>query len=127
MRPSGNRIGCWLPAAIGALVLLIFGVVFFRATPGVHVTVINHGPQPLRTLTVYVSGWARSFGDLGPGQSARRKIEPAGESAVEVEYTGKDGKRVREKVDCHVEPASRGEVVIEMADGHVAAVRDGIR
>jgi hypothetical protein len=112
-----------LPAAIAGVAAVIIWFAVHSSEPAVYVTVVNHGPATLRAVTVQVTGRAHVLGDLAPGQSKRRKVLPTDATAVAVEYTDDAGRRVRLDVGGAFKPGDRGEVVIELRDGKVAASR----
>ena len=114
-----------LPLAIVAAVMLVFAAMLFWPVSGVRFTVINHGPQPLRTVTLVVAGSVHVLGDMEPGQLAWRKTR-VGEGGVAIEYSTRDGKRINLPVEAYLSN-SDGQLVIELRDGRVEAVQDNTR
>ncbi len=118
-RPSGLRFAWLLPLVILALVAVVWRTVLRQTNPGVHVTVINHGPQALHTVALQVTGRAHVLGDIPPGQSRTRKVLPTGQSHIEVEFTDEQGKRVRLDAGGDLDDSSRGTVEIGLRDGRI--------
>jgi hypothetical protein len=114
-----------LPLLIGAAVALVFVVMLFWPAAGVRFTVVNQGPQPLRTVTLILPDSVHVLGDMEPGQSAWRKTR-VGEGGVAIEYSEKDGKRTQLPVQGYLSN-SDGEFIIELRDGKVTTVQDHTR
>src|SRR4051794_27226461 len=82
-----------LPLTIAAFFVVILVVVLLWPSPGVRFTIVNHGPQRLRVVTLIVPGSVRVFGDMEPGQLAWRKAH-VGEGGIAIEYSEENGHRV---------------------------------
>jgi hypothetical protein len=118
---AGRPHAVWLlPAAIASMLVLVYVLVFSWPDAAVYVTVVNHGPETLRTVTVQVTGRAHVLGDLAADQSVRRKALPTDPTGVAIEYTDAAGRRVRLDADGQFKPGDRGEVIIELKDGKIA-------
>jgi len=74
------------------LVLILLGssACFLYVRQGVKVRVRNVGSETLYSMLVHVTGNSYSIGDLTAATTASVRVEPTGESHVEVEF--KDGK-----------------------------------
>ncbi len=123
VRPRGRPV--WLlPAGIAAASAVVIWFAVRGSAPAVYVTVVNHGPEALHAVTVQVTGRAHVLGDLAAGQSKRWKVLPTDVTKVAVEYTDAAGRRVRlDAGGGQFGPDDRGEVVVELRGGKVAAVR----
>src|SRR5262245_42192516 len=119
--PCVGRSIWLLPAVIAGISALLYLAVFNGGEPDVHVTVINHGSETLRAVAVEVTGRVHTLGDMPPGRSERRKSLPTGPTGVAIEYGTDAGKRVRLDADGSFQPGDRGEVIIELRDGRIAA------
>jgi hypothetical protein len=126
-RSRGPTLAWLLPAAVLAVTAVAVGVTLTRTRPGVHVTVVNHGPQLLPTVVLAVTGRVHSLGDLGPGEATTRKVLPTGESDLQIEYTDDQGRRRRLKVDCYIESGYRGAMRVEFRDGRIVHVVNEVR
>jgi hypothetical protein len=105
------------------VVALVAGVIGYAAlAPGVHVTVRNTGREPMRQVTLHVTGRSYSLGDVPPGATCTKKVFPTSESHVELELTDEQGRRRRLVAGCYFESGYRGRIDIEVKDGAVVAV-----
>src|SRR5262245_6479527 len=111
-----------------AAVIIVAGAMGYALlSPGVDVSVRNTGKEPLREVTIHVTGRSYTLGDLAPGSLRTRNVSPRGESSVEVEFANEHGKRIRLSAGGYLEPGYGGRIVIEIRDGNVIAVKDEVR
>jgi hypothetical protein len=106
-----------LPAAL---------IVFYATTRGVRVTVENRGPTALRAVIVHVTGNSYPLGDLKPMSSRSVKVNPRGDSHVEIEYTDESGRPVRLNAGGYFESGYHGTVWVGIRDGRIDAVQQNV-
>ena len=90
-----------IPAAL--LIAVLIGVLAFQLRSGIRVTVKNTGTKPLNSVVLHVTGASYNLGDIAPGATAKARVNPTGESSLEIEFTGSDGKGKRLDADCYFE------------------------
>jgi hypothetical protein len=110
-----------LPAA-----LIVFYATVYIPTRGVRVTVENHGAATLRAVVVHVTGNSYPLGDLKPMSSRSVKVNPRGESHVEIEYTDESGRPVRLNAGGYFESGYHGTVWVGIRDGRIDAVQQNV-
>ena len=78
----------YLLVALLIVFMAIAGVAFVTwfETHGVHVTVINSGPEPLTEVVVHVTGNEHQIGKLSVGEARTVRVRPTGESHVEISF-----------------------------------------
>ena len=90
-------------------------------------TVHNVGSSQLIDLQVHVTGKSYDLGDIASGALKKCKVNPTGESHVEISYRLPDGTPKRHSVDCYFESGYRGEVNTEINDRELIKTSDQIR
>lgn len=90
---------------------------FLWYSPGVTVTVRNEGISPLVDFQVHVTGKTYDLGNIASGSTQKCKVNPTGESHIELSYQLPDGTTQRHAVDCYFESGYRGAVEAEIQDG----------
>ena len=91
--------------------------------PGVLFTLVNAGTEPLPRVTVHVTGRSYSLGAIGPGGSRSVKLNPTGESHIELGLP--DARRLR--IDCYFENGYRGTIRAEVTPQGAVSVRNEVR
>ncbi|MEN6336562.1 MAG: hypothetical protein ABFE01_20090 [Phycisphaerales bacterium] len=115
---TGKRIG-WL--ILGLVVLgPAIAIGCWRWTAGVHVEITNRAGGALTQIDVAYSGGAIHISELKPGVSYGRRINPDGESHLELAWTDSAGEKHARKLDLYFEHNYRGRVDITVqADNRV--------
>lgn len=85
-----------------------------RGIRGVDVTVRNGGPSPLKNVVVQVTGNDHSIGDLAVGESRTVRVEPKGESHVELTFVDQRGQEQRLIVGGYFERGYQGTIEVEL-------------
>jgi hypothetical protein len=116
------------------LFLLLIGLAIFASARlhlwpfnGLFVVVKNLGPKPLKDVAVHVTGIAYRLGDLGVGDSRPAKIEPRGESHVEIEFSDEAKGRFKHVIGGNFDPSNaRGTLTVEFENGTIQRVDNQI-
>lgn len=80
------------------------------------VTVKNVGSEPLRSVTVQVTGGSYELGDLPPGIERSTTVNPAGESIISIDLIDSRGQANTLQVDCYIDKGMWGVVSLEVTD-----------
>ena len=114
-----------IPAILVALVLIVVLVLQFRS--GVQVAVENTGTTPLKSVVLHVTGVSYDLGDIAPGESAKARVNPTGESELEVEFKDTDGQTQRLNAGGYFESGYRGSIRVEIKDGQIDKFEDNTK
>jgi hypothetical protein len=126
-RPNSEyRIAIWLPVALSSIVVLMLGAMYLRFSRDVYVTVVNHGPEILHAVTIEVTGHEQTLGEMMPEQSMHWKMRPSGKSHTEIKYTDGQDQRVVLDAGGYLMGNERGDIVVEIRDGKLEAVRHDV-
>jgi hypothetical protein len=120
-----NKRG-WLLLAISVVFLLV-AVVAFQLRSGIQVTVENTGTSPLKSVELYVTGRSYELGDIAPEESATARVNPIGESELEVEFKDTDGQTQRLNAGGYFESGYRGSIQVEIKDGQIDKFEDNTK
>lgn len=108
----------WLLAIPAALVIaVLIGVLAFELRSGIQFTVENSGTRPLKSVVLHVTGASSNLGDIAPGASATARVNPTGESHLEIEFTDADGQVQRLDAGGYFESGYRGTIRVSIKDG----------
>jgi hypothetical protein len=77
-------------------------------------TVRNQSASPLSNLVVSGAGFSRNLGALAPGEQKRTRVNPSGESGLQVDFDA-GGKHVSAKPDCYFENSPHYRVTATVA------------
>jgi hypothetical protein len=104
---------------LGTLLWLVFQ---FSRTEwrGITVTLENRGPSTLDSVVVHVTGNRYAVGSLAPGQRESVRVQPTGESHVEIEHSRA---RRRLVLDTYLEPGYRQHVRARIVSDSVLSLR----
>jgi len=89
---------------------------------GVTFVVKNVGEAPIRSLVVHVTGKSYAVGDIAPGASTSVRLNPTGESHIELEVADHS----RMKIDCYFEHGYGGSVAADLTPDGIVAVKSAI-
>ena len=89
----------------------------------------NEGSTAMTKVSIHVTGESYSIGDLRPSESASVRVNPSGESHVEISYTDNQEVQRRLVADCYFEGGSlyHGKVDITVGDNEIRRVVSNIR
>lgn len=110
-------------------VVLAFGAAayLFVSSRGVRVAVVNQGPGTLHDAVVHVTGQSYRLEDVAVGAQATVRVEPSGESHVEVAFTDPEGASHRLGVDTYFEADGyHGTIVVEIRSNVIERVDDQV-
>jgi hypothetical protein len=108
----------WLLAIpVGLVIAVLIGVVAFQLRSGIRVAVENTGTTPLKSVVLHVTGASYELGDIAPGESATARVNPTGESHLEVDFTDADGQTQRLNAGGYFESGYRGSIRVVINDG----------
>jgi len=110
-----NKRRWWLLAI--PVVLLLIAVVAYQLRSGIRVTVENTGSTSLNSVVLHVTGESYDLGDIAPGESATARVNPTGESELEVDFKDTDGQTQRLNAGGYFESGYRGTIRVEIKDG----------
>jgi hypothetical protein len=114
---SGRRK---LLVVVGLVLLTcLVTIILLRFRSGIRVTIQNTGSQPMRMVSLSVTGKSYSLGDLAPGAAATATVKPTGESGLGIGFTDRDGKQQGLNADCYIEPGNRGTIRVSIKDGAI--------
>ena len=109
----------WWLAAIPIVLLIAVAFVLFQFRPGIQVTVQNTGSTPMHSVVLHVTGATYELADIPPGASATVRVKSTGESNLEIEFTGSDGKVQRLDAGGYFESGYRGTIHVSIKDGTI--------
>jgi hypothetical protein len=109
----------WWLVAIPVLLLVLVGVLLFQFRPGIQVTIQNTGATAMRSVVLHVTGVSYEIGDIPPGASAVARVNPTGESGLEIEFTDSEGKVQRLNAGGYFESGYRGTIRVSIKDGTI--------
>jgi hypothetical protein len=112
--------------AVAAIILAAM-IAYSMLAPGVSVTIRNTGRERMREVMISVTGKTYSLGDVPAGGSRTQHILPQAKSQLEVQFKGEGGTLFRLRAGLDLEPASRGDVEIEVKDGKIAGLKNDVR
>lgn len=120
-----RRVILWI-AAILPLAIAASWYWLFVYRPGITVTVLNVGPQPLRDVVLIVTGQRVNLGEIVAGASARGTVNCTGDSHLEIEFrTEGQPPRRFDPGNLFFQPGYYGTVHVTIEDGELkAAVED---
>ena len=115
-----------------ALTVLLSGIVGIAILgqlrpSGIEVIVENRDPTPLKSLVLHVTGASYPLGDVPPGAVVAKRVKPTGESHLEIEFTGADGKPRRLDAGGYFEPGYRGTIRLSIRDHQIATNQQTIK
>lgn len=118
----------WLSAVPVLLVIAaLIGMPAFQLRSGVRVTVQNAGTTPLKSVVLHVTGATYALDDIAPGESATMRVNPTGESHLEVEFTDIDGQTQRLNAGGYFESGYRGSIRVEIDDGQISEIDENVK
>ena len=120
-----NKRRWWLLAI--PVVLLLIAVVAFQLRTGIRVTVENTGTTPLKSVVLHVTGASYDLGDIAPGESATARVNPTGESELEVELKDTDDQTQRLNAGGYFESGYRGSIRVQIKDGQIDKFEDNTK
>ncbi len=98
----------------------LFGLVAYGNR--VYVTVRNVGHSDLESVVVDVTGQSYDLGSITAGQTKTTRVEPDGESHVELSVLGNHADRQILIVDCYFEPDGYwGSVTLDVDGGRLVS------
>jgi hypothetical protein len=109
-----------------ALAAAVFAAAFLTTQcqpASIQFVLTNAAPDPMRSVTVHVTGASYSIGDVAPGASRTVRVRPSGESHIELSYA--DGHRT--VVDCYFEPGYGGKITAVVAADKVVSVNSEVK
>ena len=106
----------------GVIALFAAVLVMLYLERGVLVTVRNSDARALRSLEVHVTGRSYNLGDLEPGASRSVRVNPRGESHVELRFRDHLGKTPAPVVDCYLEAGYSGTIAVDVDSERVRKV-----
>jgi hypothetical protein len=109
-----------------AIIVLVAMLGYTILAPGVRVSIRNTGKERMKDVTIRVTGRSYDLSDIAPGASQTERISPEAESQVEVEFTGEGGSKVKLVAAGHLQPASRGQIEIEVKDGRIVGMKNEV-
>ena len=120
-----NKRRWWLLAI--PVVLLLIAIVAYQLRSGIRVMVENTGSTSLNSVVLHVTGASDNLGDIAPGESATARVNPTGESELEVEFKDTDGQTQRLNAGGYFESGYRGLIRVEIKDGVIDKNEQAIR
>jgi hypothetical protein len=108
-------------------IILAAMIAYSILAPGVSITIRNTGHERMREVMISMTGKTYRMGDLPPGGSKTERVLPEAESQVEVQFKGEAGTLFRLLAGLRLEPASRGEMEIEVKDGKIVGLKNDVR
>lgn len=91
---------------------------------GVTVIVINTSGGEITNLQIKFTGGSKSSPKLKPAESFETKVNPNGESHIDVEFSDSSGKRHSAKVDVYLERNYSGTIRITLEPGGKVTWKD---
>jgi hypothetical protein len=106
-------------------ILIVIAVLFLAkaSASGVAFTLTNVGTTTMESVTVQVTGRSYRLGDLTPGTSKTIRVNPAGESHIELVFSGTR----RLKIDCYFESGYRGKITGDVTPQKVVSVKSDLK
>jgi hypothetical protein len=108
----------WVVAVLASFVLLV-GIGLFKLQHGIWVTIENTGATPIRSVVLHVTGASYALADIAPKSSTEVRVEPRGESHLEIEFTDPNGKPRRLDAGGYFESGYRGTIRLSIKDGAI--------
>ena len=71
----------------------------------------------MKGLVVEVTGRSYELGDVPAGATKSCRVNPIGESSVEISYTQLDGTKKHHDINCYLESGYRGSIHAECNNG----------
>ena len=87
---------------------------------GITVTLENASPRVIESVVVHVTGRSSRIGDLAPHEQRSVRVQPTGDSHVEIE---RDGSPDRLVLDTYFEPGYRQHVQARITNDVVLALQ----
>lgn len=109
--------GIFLVLPFSALLLLAFTLFFPKA--GIRVTIRNNGDQPIRAVTLFVTGNTYYLGDIPANGMAEATVQCTGDSHLEIDFQNNQGKRDRLNAGGYFEPGYRGVIHLSIKNGEI--------
>jgi len=114
--------------ALVGVAVIVAGRLHLWPFGGIFVIVKNIGPQPLHDVIVHVTGQSYRIGDVGVGEAPSLRVEPHGQSHVEIEFTDDAKRRFKHVIGGKFESGeSHGTLVVEFENGGIKRVDNQIR
>ena len=114
-------------AFLGSVAFLVLAfILYWHWTSGVRVTVVNIGHTPMRDIQLIVTGNRYALGNLGAGESRSIRVQPMGESHLEIDYSNSQSNNSHLVVDCYMEGGYRGSLKVEVDEGKIEKVTERI-
>jgi len=108
-----------IPTCSMLAALPLMAYFLFIQKPGIRVTVRNAEKQPLRSVTLYVTGNTYSLGEIPPNGIAHATVKCKGESHLEIEFRDTEDNPKRLIAGGYFEPGYRGTIRLSIKDGEI--------
>ena len=73
----------------------------------------------MKGLVVEVTGRSYKLGDVAADATKSCRVNPIGESSVEISYTQQDGTKKHHDINCYLESGYRGSIHAECSNGEL--------
>ena len=110
-----------------AVLIIVLVVVMIQSRSGIHVTILNAGATPLRSVVIHVTGDSHSVGDIAPGGAIRVRVRPTSDSHLEIEFTDDDGQLKRLDAGGYFKSGYRGTIQVSIKEGMIDTNEHNIR
>ena len=114
-----------VPAVLA--IAALSGLLAAQVQSGIRIAVQNTGTSPLTSVVLHVTGASYELGAVAPGESATTRVNPVGESHLEVEFTDNDGHTQRLNAGGYFEPGYRGTIRVVIKDGQIDKFEEDIK
>jgi len=98
----------------GVIACIATVLVWLYLERGVLVTVRNSDARALRSVSVHVTGRAYVLGDLEPGATRSVRVNPTGESSVEIRFRDDSGKTKSLDAGGYIEAGYAGSMEVDV-------------
>lgn len=85
---------------------------FVLGTRGVEVVITNDGSRSINNLAIRFTGGTESVAELAPRTTHKVRINPNGESHLEIEFLDSQGVSHREILDVYLEQNYQGRITV---------------
>lgn len=103
------------------------GLWLLTSANGIRVAVHNAGPHTLHNVIVHVTGNHYDIGDLAAKELRVVRVDPTGDSHVEIEFTDSNRLKHRGVADSYFEPGNRGTITINIRNNAISALDSSIK